>query len=195
MGDISFNFRKGATQYFVIAIIATGQPEQLRQQLLEIRSEANLSDTFEFSYHSLSSRLRERAFVSLSKGCFDAWGIVIDKAILPDAFRVMQPLEFYLFFVSELIRSIPLEMRKGSTLIMDEFSAATRLPVELRRIMRARRVPFLFKRVIAKRSKSEPLIQIADLIAGSIYRCWAKNENTSYDMISSKLKVLLEYHP
>jgi hypothetical protein len=37
--------------------------------------------------------------------------------------------------------------------------------------------------------------QIANLIAGSIYRRWAKNEITSYDMISSKLKAHLEYQP
>jgi len=194
-GDISFNFRKGSTLYFVISIIATDQPEKLRQYLLDIRSEAYLSDMFEFSHHSLSSRLRERTFASLAKVQFNAWGIVINKTILPDAFRIMQPLEFYLFFVSELIRSIPAEMRRGSTLVMDEFSAATRLPVELRRILRVRKVPFLFKRVIAKRSKSESLIQIADLVAGSIYRCWAKDETTSYDMISSKLNGLLEYRP
>lgn len=82
----------------------------------------------------------------------------------------MRRLDFYVYFVTELIRMIPPEKREGATLILDEFGSAAQVRTELRRFMSARDIPRHFKRVLVKRSRSEPLIQVADLVAGAILR-------------------------
>ncbi|MBI5714018.1 MAG: DUF3800 domain-containing protein [Chloroflexi bacterium] len=46
---------------------------------------------------------------------------------------------------------------------------------------------------MTKRSKSEPLIQVADLVAGSILRRDAQGESEAFEMIQSKMRVVLEY--
>jgi hypothetical protein len=58
-GDVSFSFGKGASRYFVLAVIATDEPDALRQTLADIRQKAGLKRTFEFRFHDLTSlRLR-----------------------------------------------------------------------------------------------------------------------------------------
>ncbi|MBN1886537.1 MAG: DUF3800 domain-containing protein, partial [Thermoflexales bacterium] len=124
---------------------------------------------------------------------FEGWAVVVDKTTLPDSFKVMRRLDFYLYFVTELIRLIPPEKREGATLILDEFGSSEQVRRELRRFMTARNIPRHFKRVLVKRSRSEPLIQIADLVAGSILRRDAKRDAGAYDYVEGKLKGVLEF--
>ena len=170
-GDVSFAFGKGASRYFVLAMIATEEPETLRQTLADLRRRAGLKRTFEFRFHDLTSlRLRQRVFETLQAAPFDAWSLVVDKSSLPDVFRVMKGMEFYLYFVSELIRALPEDLRQGATLILDEYGSAKSLRRELRRTLKARGIEHRFRRILVRRSRSEALIQVADLVAGAILR-------------------------
>jgi hypothetical protein len=193
-GDVSFNFGKGASRYFVMAAIGTTEPESLRQILANVRQEAGLPANYEFHFNALSSaRLRKHAFAALAQASFESWAVIVDKTVLPDTFRFMRSAEFYLYFVTELIQLIPPVQREGATLILDEFSPALEISVELRRFLQVRNIPRRFKRVLAKRSKSEPLIQVADLMAGAILRRDSKGDAGAYDVIEGKLKRVLEF--
>jgi hypothetical protein len=193
-GDVSFSFEKGASRYFVFAIIATGYPDALRQLLATLRQQANLPAHYEFAFNSLSSAsLRRRVFAALAEADFEGWAIIIDKTTLPDSFKVMSGLEFYLYFVTELLRAVPDQTRSGATLILDEFGSPARVRNELRRVMAIRGIPRQFKRVQVKRSKSEPLIQIADLVAGAILRRDSKGDVDAYDYIADNMQQVLEF--
>ena len=188
-GDVSFSFAKGASSHFVVSIIAA-RDNVAPNLLTQLRLRSGLPATYEFSFHGLtSSTLRNRVFAGLAETDFEAWAVVVNKQELPDAFRVMRPLEFYLYFVSEAIRLIPEGKREGATLFMDEFSSPLQLPAELRRVLKARAIPRHFKRIAAKRSKSEPLIQVADLVAGALLRHFAHNraEDAAGSSISRRI--------
>jgi hypothetical protein len=94
----------------------------------------------------------------------------------------------------ELLQTIPAEMREGATLIFDEFGGEPDLPLEFRRYMKKRNIPRHFNRVLTKRSKSEPLIQIADLVAGAVFRRDARSESDAYEKIQGKFVELIEYY-
>ncbi len=193
-GDVSFAFDKGATRYFVVAVIATPDPDHLRQVLADVRKEAGLRADYEFRFHSLSSaRLREHVFTALAEADFESWALIADKTTLPDSFRVMHRLDFYLYFVTELIRLIPPAKREGAILILDEFGSASKVQTELRRFMTARDIPRHFKRIVIKRSRSEPLIQVADLVAGSILRRDNREDADAFDYLQHKVKQILEF--
>lgn len=102
-------------------------------------------------------------------------------------------MEFYLYFVTELLRAVPDQTRSGATLILDEFGSPARVRNELRRVMAIRGIPRQFKRVQVKRSKSEPLIQIADLVAGAILRRDSKGDVGAYDYIADNMQQVLEF--
>ena len=65
--------------------------------------------------------------------------------------KISARLDFYLYFVTELIRLIPQDKREGATLILDEFGSAATQRTELRRFMTARSIPRSFKRILVKR--------------------------------------------
>jgi hypothetical protein len=76
-GDTSFSFGKGATRYLVVAMIATSDPDGLRDLLRAVREDAGLRSDYEFRFNTLSSApLRRRTFAALSQGNFEAWAII-----------------------------------------------------------------------------------------------------------------------
>ena len=116
-GDVSFSFAKGAFRYFVVAVVATADPDALRQLLADLRQSSGLPAEYEFGFNALSSApLRKRVFEGLAHADFESWAVVVDKTVLSDSFKVMRRLDFYLYFVTELIRLIPLDKREGRDL-------------------------------------------------------------------------------
>ena len=98
-GDVSFNFEKGASRYFVMAVIATPEPQKLRQTLDDVRQASGLPAAYEFSFHALASApLRQRIFQALQKADYKAWALVVDKTTLKEPFISVRRLDFYLFF-------------------------------------------------------------------------------------------------
>ncbi len=59
-------------------------------------------------------------------------------------------------------------------------------------MLRLRGMSVGFKRLDISRSRSEPLIQIADLVAGSILHRDTYNESSAYDLIARKIRYLTE---
>jgi hypothetical protein len=194
-GDVSFNFEKGASRYFVMAVIATAAPQKLRQNLADVRRDFGLPAAYEFRFNALSStQLRQGVLHSLQRADFDAWALVADKTTLNEPLRSMRRLDFYLFFITELLQAIPAELREKATLILDEFGGEPDLPLEFRRFMKRRNIPRHFSRVLTKRSKSEPLIQVADLVAGAVLRRDTQHDSEAFDMLKPKFRAVLEYH-
>ena len=50
-GDVSFSFTKGASRYFVAAVIATQAPDDLRAVLAAVRRAAHLPEDFDFHFN------------------------------------------------------------------------------------------------------------------------------------------------
>jgi hypothetical protein len=194
-GDFSFNFEKGASRYIAVVVIATSKPDALREVLTNIRREYRLSPSHEFGFNSLSSApFRQRVFSALRSADFEAWALVADKTALPEFFGLFaSSLDLYTYFISEVINHIPLEKRSGGTLILDEFGNPEQTRMEIKRILKKRNIQHGFNRISMRRSRQEALIQIADLIAGSVLRRDSRKESEAYDTIAGKIVELIEY--
>jgi hypothetical protein len=196
-GDMSFQFDKGASRYLVVAVIATSTPDELREVLTKIRQQESLPAVYEFGYHNVTSaELRNKVFMALQQADFEAWALIVDKTVLPEPFLLFKSgLAVYSFCISELIKAIPIEKRNRATLILDEFGNPEKTREEIKRMLKKRSIKHGFMRISMRESKREDLIQIADLVAGSILRRDAHNESGAYDMIAGKIVKLVEYHP
>jgi hypothetical protein len=194
-GDASFKFEKGASRYFVVVVIATQNPDALRALLAEIREKAHLPQGFDFHFNSLASaKLRNLLFEVLSSADFEAWAMIVDKTNIPEPVVLFASgLDFYLYCVSELIRQIPPEKRADGTLILDEFGYPDHTRDELKRIMRVRKIKHGFRRISLRRSQSESLIQVADLVAGAILRRDNRQQSEAFDKIAPKIVKLVDY--
>lgn len=193
-GDASFRFEQGATRQFVVALIGAREPDRLRQALDEVRLQFYLPASFEFKFHQLSNRrLREGLWDALKPLDFRAWAVVAHKQRLPDAIRVMPPRTFYVYFVSEAIRLIPEAIREGTPLWLDEFDRAGKTVAELKRAFGRRGLRYGFRRIRAVRSRSEGLVQVADVVAGAILRHYSRGESEGYQHLANKIVTILEY--
>jgi hypothetical protein len=94
---------------------------------MPLRRQARLPVDFDLHFNRLASdRLRRLVFTRLLAADFEARALVTDKTTLPDVFRLMSGMDFYLYFVAEFIRQIPPAMRSEGTLILDEFGSPER---------------------------------------------------------------------
>jgi hypothetical protein len=195
-GDVSMNFEKGASRYFVPVLISTQTPDALREMLADLRKSLGLRETHEFKFHRMASaQVRNPVFQSIARAKFEAWALVADKTRLPKIFENTDGLTIYTHFITELLSIIPTELQQGATLILDEFGSTPDLRTELRRAMIKRHMPRLFKRVLIRPSNRESLIQIADLVAGAIMRRDTQNDSEAFDMIEKKIRRLETYNP
>lgn len=195
-GDVSLNFGKGASQYFVPVFISTNAPDALRQTLADLRQALKLRETHEFKFHKMADgEIRTQVFSALADAKFDAWVLVVDKTRLPKIFETTDSIEIYTHFITELLNIIPAELQKDATLILDEFGSTPDLRTELRRAMLKRHMPRLFKRIVVRSSHRESLIQVADLVAGAVMRRDSHKDSEAFDMISRKIKRLELYRP
>ena len=193
-GDVSFAFGKGASKLFAIAMIATDDAEGMRALMTGIALENRLVDGFEFKFHRLTStRLRKSVFDRLNQGSFEAWCLLVDKTRLPDSFKLLKGIDFYLYFVTESIRYIPENKQSGATLILDEFGGTKTTSSAVRRMMKIRGITKNFRRIEARDSRNEPLIQVADLIAGAVTHRDSVKGSEVYERIVGKLNQEVNY--
>jgi len=193
-GDASLNFRKGASRYFVVALIGTQDADGLRAVLEDLRERENYAQGFEFHFNALNKKkMRTKVLSALKNAEFKAWALVVDKTTIPDPLRVLDGMDFYLYLVTELINRIPIKTREKSTLILDEVGSANVALVKLKRMFKVRGIRHGFSRIFFRRSRSEDLIQIADLVAGSILRRDSKNDSEAFEYIKDKMVDVFEF--
>jgi len=160
----------------------------------ELKRELRLPDRYEFKYHKLtSSKAKSMVFQTLSQQNFHAWAIIVDKTGLNDSFRFLTAMSFYLYFLTELIQAIPKEETNGATLILDEFSENSKISLTIRKFLKARGINAGFKRILARDSESEPLIQLADLIAGSVAHRDSESGSELSEVLLSKVLHVYEF--
>ena len=193
-GDASLNFEKGASRYFVVALVGTQDADGLRSVLESLRKRENYAQGFEFHFNALTTRkLRAKTLSALQSADFKAWALIVDKTALPEPLRILDGMDFYLYLVTELIDRIPMKVREKGTLILDEVGSANVALVKLKRMLKVRGIRHGFGRIFFRRSRSEDLIQVADLVAGAILRRDAKNDFEAIDYIKDKLVEVFEY--
>lgn len=193
-GDLSFSFDKGASTHFVLALVSSNQPDSLCHMLTTVRSKRGLPDSYEFKFHKLSgAALRQTIFEALRLIDFGVWALSVDKRMLPTYWQGLDAHDFYALLATELLLSIPLEYREDSTLMLDEFDPRGRALLALKRSLKRRGERRGFRKMTNVRSRSEPLVQVADLAAGSILRSLAHNDPETLSFIRSHIRLWLKF--
>jgi len=119
--------------------------------------------------------------------------LVVDKTTLPLHLCALSGIDLYLYFVADLVNRIPVEYRRKGTLILDEVGSANAALDRLKRTWKVYSVKHEFSRILFRRSRSEDLIQVADLVGGAILRRDAKNDSEAFDKIENKMQAIFEY--
>jgi hypothetical protein len=197
-GQTGFKFEQGSTRLFAVTIVLTNDVQDIRDRLARFRRERGWSDATEFKFHSTPRLHKAQLLEQIATWPLVARVLVVDKLQLPVAFQRLKSLEFYAWCVAELLDRLPVGELGHTTLWLDEFGPS-KLTLQLIRENLHRRAlwgekPHLFRRMTFRRSRSEGLIQVADLMGGAVYR-WLTSGDDSYYRLLTRNTLVWKYHP
>jgi hypothetical protein len=104
----------------------------------------------------------------------------------------MDKLSFYAFFLNDLIQRIPASELGQTSLTLDRFDGVERTVRLLRRQLKANGKVGSIKRIAARRSQGEKVLQVTDMVAGAILRSVRTGDHSWYGPIRGKV-MLWEY--
>jgi len=194
-GDPSFKINKGASKNFVICCVIFDdelEAEKVAVAIKELRRKLKFSDRVEFKFNGSTFKTRTAFLGEVSKYKFRVRALVVDKAKVKSGLLKNDKQSFYSYFIKTV-----LQYNKGTIK-----NAKIRIDGSGDRIFRKKFLTYLRKQLNSKQqkvisnitlvdSKTNVLIQLADMVAGTIRR-YKENEKEDAPKYWSKIKNRIE---
>lgn len=173
-GDPSFKIEKGSSKFFVICCILFEddlQAEKTSTAIKELRRKLGFSEKMEFKFNGSSYKIRTEFLKTVKPFSFKIRVLVVDKKKIKSDLLKNDKQSFYSYFIKMVLR-----YNKGT--ISD---AKIKIDGSGDRIFRKRFLTYLRKELNFRQkkiiknvrlvdSKTNQLIQLADMVAGTIRR-------------------------
>jgi len=173
-GDPGFKLDRGSTSHFVIAMVIFDdelEAEKTAIAIKELKRELKFNDNVEFRFFKTSRGIRIKFLEKINKFNFRIRCLVVDKSIIKSQELKTNKNSFYSYFIKEVLKCsnetvLDAKIRvdgSGDRIFRKNFFTYLRreLNTDEKKIMRNCKIVD---------SKSNVLIQMADMIAGSINR-------------------------
>jgi len=178
-GDAGFNLEKGSSQIFVIALVIFDDElvaEEVALSIKKLRRELNFPEDVEFKFNKSRKHIKEKFLTSITKFDFKIRCLVIDKSLIRSPELRGNKNSFYSYAIKTA-----LAYSDGSVL-----NAKIRIDGSGDRVFKRSFLTYLrrqqkkiMKNCQLINSKNNVLIQMADMIAGSIRRSYDKDKKDS----------------
>jgi hypothetical protein len=171
-GDPGFKFGRSSSRHFVIACVIfdrNAAAEQVACAMRAFREERGWNPGYEFKFNKLEKRIVKDLLRRVAPFDYRIRAVRVDKTLIRGAEMQSKAESFYSFVIAQVLDRIPslrdADVRLDGQAGRKQRRAAgayyrRRLNAETRRVARLRFVD----------SRTDNLIQLADLAAGSIYR-------------------------
>ena len=189
-GDTGFKFSKTSSKFFVLVIIifdSLSVAEEANEAVKKVRKELKLPENFEFKFSIGASNKVKTVFLQkLSKYNFRYRTVVVDKTILTKREPLHPKDSLYMLVAEQLFLRAEPRVKNASVFIdritksfVDDFN------VYLKRRLNTR-LEKIIGRMKHQDSKSNNLLQLADMVCGAIYRKYNRSEDKFYKMIKKR---------
>ncbi len=186
-GDAGLELRRGASRFFVVALLLTEDPEPIRVAVRSYRTRRGLPDHWEFKFAGTREQHRLEFLRTLRRQPFQICALVIDKRRLP----VPGPRtrsDLYSVFVKTALANVLDTVDRVDLVIVESFkgkskkaSFTTYLRHEFNTLSGPER-----KRigpVAYRRTASDDMLQVADMIAGAIAKAHKDHDEQYREII------------
>ena len=175
-GDSGFKLGKGSTDFFVIAMVCFNdelEAEKVALAIKELKRELNFFENKEFRFFKTSKDHRTRFLNAINKFNFKVRAIVVDKKIVYSLKLRTDKNSFYSYFIKEALKNSGGEILNAKIKIDGGGDRVFRKSFlgYLKRELNQEQLKIM-NRCNLVDSKSNVLIQMADMIAGSINRSY-----------------------
>lgn len=186
-GETGFRFERGSTAFFIYSLLLVDDLLPLQEYVDEMRNRLGLDGLTEFKFHNSSDANRRDFLAGLSACDFAVRALAINKSGLPLPFHKIGKLNFFAFALNDLVRRIPAGELRQTHLILDQFDGVEETVRLLRRQLRASSRPDRIGKIAARRSRSENVLQVADMVAGAVLRSVTTGDHSWYRPIQDKM--------
>ncbi len=198
-GDPGLKVDKGATPYFVVALVVFEENEEaeaLDTRIKLLKQEMGLSKRFEFKFNKTSKALKQQFLNAVSSYNFFYFGIVIVKSKLyGEGFKVKE--SFYKYACSLIFENAKPYLRDA--IIVIDGSGSKNFRMQLQKYLKKKMnqgAERLIKKVKLQDSWKNNLLQLADMVAGSISRSLsAKSDSDLYKGIIKHREIFVQVWP
>lgn len=195
-GDPGFKLGKGSSDIFVVAMVIFHDDltaEETALCIKKLRRELRVSDRFEFKFNKASPQWRMKFLISVRQYQFEVRAIVVEKAKIYSPHLRSSREAFYNFIVRNLLShyddhqfnnaTVKIDGR-ASKLLRKDFDAYLRQMVNSPGHYRIKKIKHVD-------SRTDMLIQLADMVAGTIRRSFSDKPDaqTYLNLIRDKVKI------
>jgi hypothetical protein len=185
-GDPGFKLASGSSKHFVIACVVFDDnldAEEAALKIKRLRRSLNWRDDHEFKFNKASKSVR-LAFLNEIKGCkFRVRAIVADKSVIRSPELRTSKNKFYNYMIKEVLSKSAGSIINGSIRLDGHEDRAYKQAAKTYFRQQANPRGAVIKDLKFVNSKSDNLIQLADMVAGSILRTTQNNKTDSGDYL------------
>lgn len=191
-GDPGFRVEKGSSQVFIIAMVIFTDPleaEKTSLSIKELRRKLKVSDLYEFKFNKTNKQFRTTFVDTVKRFDFKIRAIVVDKKVIYSPRLRSYKENFYNYIIMQVLRQS--SHIKNAKLRFDkrgEKALRDELRVYLSRELDNKKKQ-IFNDLKFVDSRQNTLIQLADMIAGSIYAAYTKKDKTYLDKFKNAGRI------
>lgn len=191
-GDPGFRIEKGSSSFFVIALVVfrdTLEAEKTSIAIKELRRKLKVSDFYEFKFNKTNKKFKDAFFNAVRPFSFKIRAIAVDKKIIYSTRLRVYKENFYNYIIMQVLRNS--NNIKKAKLRFDkrgEKAIRDQLRVYLSRELDNKNKK-VFKDLKFVDSRENTLIQLADMVAGSIFAYHAKKDKTYLNKLKTAKNV------
>ncbi len=194
-GDAGFKLDKGSSKFFVISAVIFDdnlEAEKTAVAIKQFRRDAGFSDRVEFKFNKSRRKIREGFLKTVNTFNFRIRNLIIDKSLIRSEELRNNRESFYSYAIKMLLKYSNKTISEASIKIDgsgDRIFRKTFLSY-LRKQLNTKEAKIIKKCKLVN-SKNNVLIQLADMVAGSVRRSYDK-EKTDHDVYKNIIKKHIE---
>lgn len=195
-GDCGFKFDSGSSKIFVLVavyIVNSGDDDSsvVGEAIKKLKVQHNFTENFEFKFSRSKEKLRREFFQVIAKLPIEHKAIIVEKSKINSPILRHQPQQLYCETARMLFydNNPPLER---ATLLIDEAVAKIHHK-EFNWVLKNYLSKNTISKIKQKSSKKEAMIQVADMIAGAIFREYSHGDQTYHKTIRGQEKILIKF--
>ena len=193
-GDAGFKLEKGSSKHFVIACVIFDDnldAEETALKIKRLRRSLKWRDDHEFKFNK-ASKLVRLTFLSEIKSCnFRVRAIVADKEVIRSPELRTNNTKFYNYMIKEVLSKSDGSIKNGSIRLDGHEDRAYKKAATTYFRQQANPRGSVINDMKFVNSKNDNLIQLADMVAGSILRSTQSNK-TDKDEYLKVIKKRIE---
>jgi hypothetical protein len=196
-GDTGFKFERGSSRYFVITLLLVDDPIPMHAAIDGLRRTLGFAPGNEIKFYQSSHDTRLAFLRMLRRQNFSARVLVIDKTLMTRPH--LQKRETFYSYLVKLILERDIEAISDAMIVLDESAkgkqSKQRLTTYLRKALNTDPTAPRVRGVRYHDSRSDYLIQAADMVAGAVYARYHKGNDAYFREIRPKIADLWMWRP